>query len=584
MDIHSEAVSRIASDIKGFYARQQPFRIYHGSTNSTRKSPYQRSQLVDTSQLNHVLSINTTTQTALCEPNVPMDALVAATLPHGLVPPVVMEFPGITVGGGFAGTGGESSSFKYGFFDKIVNWIEIVTADGQILKCSESENADLFDGAASSFGTLGVTTLLEVQLIPAKKYVALTHVPVGGMEEAVEVLRKATREEDVDFVDGIMFAKHRGVVCVGRLTDTPPAGSKIVKFTARSDPWFYVHVDRLLKSPPTSDRSSIIEAVPLKDYLFRCKSRPTPHTSSHSHDQTFRFPSHNTSKTNHQSQTTDDRGGFWVARYAFHYFLTPFNRITRWILDYYMHTRVMYHALHQSGLSSQYIIQDVAIPLPEAPGFLAYLDEDFQNYPIWLCPITQRGIRGTHTLRTRSQKNKKPLQRPGSSSGIIQQGSESENEGQTQEQEAEDLMLNFGVWGPGPTSRPEFIAWNRAFERKVHALAGQKWLYAHTYYTKEEFDDIYHTAPYHALRKKWKAEYLPSVYDKVRVDLEKEEREREGLRQAGWWSWLMLVLWSSWPFQGLWGVWMAAWGGEYLLPPRERGSDKTVIVESKKEL
>lgn len=41
-----------------------------------------------------------------------MDALVEATVKHGLVPPVVPEFPGITVGGAYNGTGGESSSFR----------------------------------------------------------------------------------------------------------------------------------------------------------------------------------------------------------------------------------------------------------------------------------------------------------------------------------------------------------------------------------------------------------------------------------------------------------------------------------------
>lgn len=50
--------------------------------------------------------------TVLAEPNVPMDSLLEACLQHGLLPPVVMEFPGITVGGGFAGTAGESSSFS----------------------------------------------------------------------------------------------------------------------------------------------------------------------------------------------------------------------------------------------------------------------------------------------------------------------------------------------------------------------------------------------------------------------------------------------------------------------------------------
>jgi Delta24-sterol reductase len=112
MDGHDKAVAEIAAHVRQFYDRREPFRIYHGSTNSTRQSRVQRDKMIDTSSLSRVLKIDTGSMTALVEPNVPMDSLVQATLQHGLIPPVVMEFPGITVGGGFAGTSGESSSFK----------------------------------------------------------------------------------------------------------------------------------------------------------------------------------------------------------------------------------------------------------------------------------------------------------------------------------------------------------------------------------------------------------------------------------------------------------------------------------------
>lgn len=473
--------------------------------------------MIDTSLLNNVLKIDTTSMTALVEPNVPMDSLVQATLPHGLVPPVIMEFPGITVGGGFAGTAGESSSFKYGFFDRTVNWIEIVLANGEVVRASATEKPDLFYGAASSFGTLGVTTLLEIQLIPAKTYVALTYIPVTSIKEAVSEISKASKAASVDYLDGIMFSPTYGVICSGRLTSSPPPGSKVQSFTRRHDPWFYTHVTRLMSSSSTP----VTEAVPLQSYLFRY-----------------------------------DRGGFWVARYAYKYFLTPFNRITRFILDYYMHTRVMYHALHQSGLSSKYIIQDVAIPYKNTEEFMDYLDVQFTHYPLWLCPIKQSGNlpNATHTLKTQSKTQK----------------------------ELPDFMLNFGVWGPGPTDRKEFISWNRSFEHKVHELGGQKWLYAHTYYTESEFNEIYNTASYHELRKKYHAGYLPTVYDKVKVDFEKEEREQREEMAKGWWTWFCVVFWSLWPFQGLFGVWAAFRGGDYLLPPKDGRERKE--LEGGKEL
>lgn len=98
MEQHQEAVSKISTAISGFYQRRVPFRLYHGSTNSTQARKVDPSRMVDTSLLNHVISVDRTKMTCLVEPNVPMDQLVDATMPHGFVPQVVMEFPGITVG------------------------------------------------------------------------------------------------------------------------------------------------------------------------------------------------------------------------------------------------------------------------------------------------------------------------------------------------------------------------------------------------------------------------------------------------------------------------------------------------------
>lgn len=100
MDTHKETVAVLASQVAKFAASKTPFRIYHGSTLSTRESSRKRGQIINVSSLNHVLSFDKTKKTVLVEPNVPMDELVKATLAQGLLPKVVMELPNITVGGG----------------------------------------------------------------------------------------------------------------------------------------------------------------------------------------------------------------------------------------------------------------------------------------------------------------------------------------------------------------------------------------------------------------------------------------------------------------------------------------------------
>ena len=102
---------------------------------------------------------------------------------------------------------------------------------------------------------------------------------------------------------------------------------------------------------------------------------------------------------------------------------------------------------------------------------------------------------------------------------------------------------------------------NRDLERKVSALNGRKWLYALTYHTEEEFWNIYDREKYNALREKYHATYLPTIYDKVKVNVEAEER----MRASSWIAWVHAMFWSVWPLRGVYGVYKAVGGGDYLL-------------------
>lgn len=341
---HEQAVAEISLQVANFYSKKQPFYVYHGSTNTTRIISFKRSEMVDISVLGHVLSVNKDKQTAIVEPNVPMDQLVKATLEHGLVPPVVMEFPGITVGGGIQGAGGESSSFRWGMFNRIFNWYEMVLANGQIVKASLKDHADLFNGTASSCGSLGVITAAEIQLIPARKYVELTYLPVTSFTAAKDKLVDVTGK-DYDFVDGIMFGPDHGLIIVGKLTGIPTGRTR--RFSRAHDQWFYLHAEKIDKAG-----GPVTESVPLVDYLFRY-----------------------------------DRGAFWVGRFAFERFGVAYNRFTRWLFNPILHTRKLYQALQDSSASQDYIVQDLGLPLDKAVEFMEFAGHELGIYPLWLCPL-----------------------------------------------------------------------------------------------------------------------------------------------------------------------------------------------------
>lgn len=496
MDDHKARVRSISKIVSSFHARQQPFRIYHGSTSTTRKTQLSRSNVVDTSKLDHVICVDSEKKTIAVEPNISMEHLVDATLEHGLLPPVVMEFPAITVGGGFAGTAGESSTFKYGLFDRTISKIEIVLADGEVVSASAAERPDLFKASAGTFGTFGVITLLEIPLIPAEPFVRLTYTPVIGIAGALSSIERRAEQSEIDYIEGIMFGKDRGVIISGKLTRTRDPALRCTSYARSKDPWFYLRAEEIVKQ---HGGKAAEEIVPIKDYLFRY-----------------------------------DRGAFWAGMYGFKYFKMPFNSLTRRALDPLMHTKTMYHAMHTSGVAHKYVVQDIGFPHSTVEQFTDYLHDRLGFYPLWLCPMK---MEEDMSLRPRDQESYM---------------SDSRSPGR---------LLNVGLWGPGAERYDDFVAINRDIEHKTSELGGFKCLYAQAFYTEDEFWRIYDKEWYDAVRSKYKASSLPSVYEKVNAALLRWKPESEqSWRQRAW-----KRLRTQRPLDGAYGVLHVLLKRDYLL-------------------
>jgi delta24-sterol reductase len=341
---HDAHVSRLQTQIQDYYARKVPFRVYHGSTNSTRVLSFKRSEMIDVSDLNHILHIDTKTRTAIVEPNVPMDKLVDVTLKLGLVPPVVTEFPGITVGGAIQGGAIESGSFKWGAFSQTVKSVEMILGNGELVHASPTEHADLFYGAAGSYGSLGLITAATITLVPAKKYVVTTLLPVHSFQQSLE-LTKQYEKSDYDFIEAGMFNKNGGAVVVGKLSDKPEG--KILRFSRAHDPWYYMYIEKHAKQD-----APVTNSMPLKDYLFRF-----------------------------------DRGAFWAAQLAFTQSGLPFNAFTRFALNPLLKTRKLYQAVQASAAGQRYICQDIVVPAKSLIPFLEYMDEKYHMYPTGYCAV-----------------------------------------------------------------------------------------------------------------------------------------------------------------------------------------------------
>ncbi|KAK0121633.1 hypothetical protein ONS95_009921 [Cadophora gregata] len=489
LSAHKVKVEAIVAIVKDCFDRQVPFRINHGSTSSTR--PMHQSQMVDITSLSDVIEVNSKTRTAIVEPNVPMDVLIRSTLKEKLIPPVVMEFPGITVGGGHAGCAGESSSFKWGYFGQTIQAIEMVLGDGEIVTASHTERSDLFAGTAGSLGTLGITTRLDISLIEAKEFVKTTYHRVNSVQAAIDLIKREINNTTRDYIDGIIFSKSHGVVITGQLTDEIPETVSPKTFSKPWDQWYYLHVKEKTRLE-TAPEPPLVDYIPLTEYLFRY-----------------------------------DRGGFWIGAEAFHYFYFPFNRFTRWLLNDFMHTRMLYRALHGSNLHRKNIIQDLSLPYSTAGNFIDFATEEFDIWPLWLCPL--RG-------------QKPPTFHP---STLSTDG------------EFAEPMLNIGLWGRGKESPT--LAKNKLLEKTLVSMSGRKVLYAEVFWGHDEFWSLYPRLWYEQLRGRYRATCMPTVFDKV-------HRQEAKCKQTSWRGFFSQI----WPIPGILGIVQAIRSKDYLLHRQRR--------------
>lgn len=260
---HASSVADVCAALKAATTGGGPVHVDKGGVHHVVPLPgdeRHRGDRVDISALNRVVDLDATARTCVAEPGVTFAEVVAATLPLGLMPAVVPELEGITVGGAVAGCSLESLSYRHGGFHDSCLEYEVVTGTGAVLTVSPAERPDLFEMVHGSYGTLGILTLVTFRLVPAEPFVRMeyrTYPSAAAFEdalrEATEVAEDAGGDGPATFVDGIVFGPQRFVLCLGHPVDSAPYVSDY-----RRDRVYYRSAGKL-----TEDH------LRTEDYLFR---------------------------------------------------------------------------------------------------------------------------------------------------------------------------------------------------------------------------------------------------------------------------------------------------------------------------
>ncbi|RJO77979.1 FAD-binding oxidoreductase [Nocardia panacis] len=414
---------------------------------------------LDVSGLTRVIAVDPVAKTADVAGMTTYEDLVAATLPYGLAPLVVPQLKTITLGGAVTGLGIESTSFRSGLPHESVLEMDVLTGSGEILTVAPTgEHADLFRGFPNSYGTLGYTVRLKIELEEVPPYVALRHVrfhDLRAMEAALTAIveEKSYEGEPVDYLDGVVFTAEESYLTLGRRTDEPGPVSD------------YTGMDVFYRSIQHDSAQPKRDRLTIHDYLWRW-----------------------------------DTDWFWCSRA----FGTQNPRIRRWWPKRYRRSSFYWKLVAldrkydiadrleaRKGLPPrERVVQDVEVPVERTADFVEWFLREIPIEPIWLCPLRLRET--TLSGTTGRVWPLYPL-------------------------EPNRTYVNAGFWSSVPkvAGQPEGAA-NQAIEQAVTGFGGHKSLYSESFYDRPEFSALYGGDAYTELKKRYDPDQrLLDLYSKA---------------------------------------------------------------------
>ncbi|HEX6852503.1 MAG TPA: FAD-binding protein [Candidatus Polarisedimenticolaceae bacterium] len=120
--------------------------------------------LLEMKSMNRIGDVDHDNLTVDVEPGVVWRDLTHHLKRWNLVPRVLTNNLGVTVGGTVSMAGIGVASFKYGSQGDNVAEMDVVTGDGSVVTCSPERNEDLFWGVVAGLGQFGIATRIRLQL------------------------------------------------------------------------------------------------------------------------------------------------------------------------------------------------------------------------------------------------------------------------------------------------------------------------------------------------------------------------------------------------------------------------------------
>ncbi|MGB3626938.1 MAG: FAD-binding oxidoreductase [Henriciella sp.] len=136
--------------------QSRPGVIARGNGRSYGDSSFNSAGAMSMLRFDHMLDFDPASGQITCEAGVILGDVIKAVLPLGWFPPVTPGTKFVTIGGMIAANVHGKNSVKDGAFADYVEWLDLMTAGGEIVRCSPEERQDLFLATVGGMGLTGI--------------------------------------------------------------------------------------------------------------------------------------------------------------------------------------------------------------------------------------------------------------------------------------------------------------------------------------------------------------------------------------------------------------------------------------------
>lgn len=184
------------------------------------------------------------------------------SLKLGLTPKSWTDYLHLTVGGTLSNAGISGQAFKHGPQINNVYQLEVVTGKGEVITCSEEQNADLFHGVLGGLGQFGIITRARIALQPAPKKVKWIRVLYSDFSTFSNDQEQLISSKDsFDYVEGFVIINKTGLLNNWRSTFNPKDPLLARKFSSDGKVLYCLEVAKYFNPEETTHTDQKIDVL-----------------------------------------------------------------------------------------------------------------------------------------------------------------------------------------------------------------------------------------------------------------------------------------------------------------------------------